>query len=80
MDEKEFKKVFEEAKKETYGYVEDKWLRISRILKDKLSPFGKHIKATSLKGFFVKLKLFLLCYSFNCFFKLNDKLKNLVFN
>jgi len=42
--------------------------------------FGKHIKATSLKGFFVKLKLFLLWYSLNCFFKLDDQYKNLLFN
>ena len=42
--------------------------------------FGKHIKATSLKGFFIKLKLSILSYSFDCFLKLNDKQKNLLFN
>jgi len=40
--------------------------------------FGKHIRATSLKGFFTKLKLSILSYSFDCFFKLSDKHKNLL--
>jgi hypothetical protein len=43
------------------------------------SKFGKVIKATSIKGFLIKLKLFILSYSINCFLKLNDNHKNLLF-
>jgi len=44
------------------------------------SKFGKIIKATFIKGFLIKFKLFLLSYSFECFLKLNNKQKSLLFN
>jgi hypothetical protein len=43
------------------------------------SKFGKVIKAVSINGFLIKLKLFILSYSINCFLKLNDNHKNLLF-
>ena len=39
--------------------------------------FGKFIKATSIKGFLTKLKLFIVAYSIDCFLKLDDKHKNI---
>jgi hypothetical protein len=42
------------------------------------SKFGKAIKATSLKGFLTKLKLFIFSYSFDCFLKLDTKKQNLL--
>jgi len=35
------------------------------------SKFGKYIRATSISGFLTKLKLFLLSYSLDCFYKAN---------
>jgi hypothetical protein len=35
--------------------------------------FGKVIKATSIRGFLTKFKLFLLSYSIDCFVKLDKK-------
>lgn len=35
------------------------------------SKFGKYIRATSFSGFLTKLKLFLLSYSLDCFYKAN---------
>ena len=42
--------------------------------------FGKVIKATSIGGFLIKLKLFILTYSFDCFLKLDKDKQNLLFN
>lgn len=44
------------------------------------SKFGKMIKATSIGGFLVKLKLFILAYSIDCFLKLDEGKQRLVFN
>jgi len=44
------------------------------------AKFGKVLKATSIGGFLTKLKLFLLAYSIDMFFKLSDDHKNLAFN
>jgi hypothetical protein len=40
----------------------------------------KLIKATSIDGFLVKLKLFILAYSIDRFFKLHSSLRDLAFN
>ncbi|CAA6801080.1 MAG: Transposase, IS4, partial [uncultured Sulfurovum sp.] len=44
------------------------------------SKFGKVIKATSIRGFLVKLKLFILAYSVDMFFKLSKEHQKLAFN
>lgn len=44
------------------------------------SKFGKMIKATSIKGFLVKLKLFILAYSIDKFFQLSVDKQKLAFN
>ena len=44
------------------------------------AKFGKVIKATSIKGFLVKLKLFILAYSIDKFFKLSKDHQLLAFN
>ena len=44
------------------------------------AKFGKVIKATSIKGFLVKLKLFILAYSIDRFFKLSTQNQLLAFN
>ena len=44
------------------------------------SKFGKVIKATSIGGFLVKLKLFILGYSIDRFLKLHSDVRNLAFN
>lgn len=44
------------------------------------AKFGKVIKATSIRGFFVKLKLFILAYSINRFLMLSTKHRLLAFN
>lgn len=44
------------------------------------AKFGKVIKATSIRGFFVKLKLFLLAYSIDRFLKLSSSHQQLAFN
>ena len=44
------------------------------------AKFGKVIKATSIGGFLVKLKLFILAYSIDRFFKIHSSLRNLAFN
>jgi len=44
------------------------------------AKFGKVIKATSIRGFLVKLKLFILAYSIDKFFKLSKEHQKLAFN
>ena len=44
------------------------------------AKFGKVIKATSIKGFLVKLKLFILAYSIDKFFKLSMEKQTFLFN
>jgi len=44
------------------------------------AKFGKVIRATSIKGFLVKLKLFILAYSIDKFFKLSTEKKTLLFD
>ena len=44
------------------------------------AKFGKVIKATSIRGFLVKLKLFILAYSIDMFFKLSSTFQKLAFN
>ena len=44
------------------------------------AKFGKVIRATSIKGFLVKLKLFILAYSIDKFFKLSSEKQTLLFN
>jgi len=44
------------------------------------AKFGKVIKATSMKGFITKLKLFLVSYSIDCFLKLDEDKQKLAFN
>jgi len=44
------------------------------------SKFGKVIKATSIRGFLVKLKLFILAYSIDRFFMLSKSQQKLAFN
>ncbi|CAA6800250.1 MAG: Transposase, IS4 family [uncultured Sulfurovum sp.] len=44
------------------------------------AKFGKVIRATSIRGFLVKLKLFLLAYSIDRFFKLSVAHQQLAFN
>ena len=44
------------------------------------AKFGKVIRATSIRGFLVKLKLFLLAYSIDKFFKLSVAHQKLAFN
>jgi len=44
------------------------------------SKFGKVIKATSIRGFLVKLKLFILAYSIDKFFMLSKSQQKLAFN
>jgi hypothetical protein len=44
------------------------------------AKFGKVIRATSIKGFLVKLKLFILAYSIDRFFKLSSQNQTLLFN
>lgn len=44
------------------------------------AKFGKVIKATSIRGFLVKLKLFILAYSIDRFFKLSHSSQSLAFN
>ncbi len=43
------------------------------------AKFGKVIKATSIKGFLTKLKLFIVAYSIDCFFKLPEEKQSLLF-
>jgi len=44
------------------------------------AKFGKVIRATSIRGFLVKLKLFILAYSIDRFFKLSSEHQKLAFN
>ena len=44
------------------------------------AKFGKVIRATSIRGFLVKLKLFILAYSIDMFFKLSSQHQKLAFN
>lgn len=44
------------------------------------AKFGKMIRATSIKGFLVKLKLFILAYSIDKFLKLSSGNQTLLFN
>ena len=44
------------------------------------AKFGKVIRATSIRGFLVKLKLFILAYSIDRFFKLSKSNQSLAFN
>lgn len=44
------------------------------------AKFGKVIKATSIGGFLTKLKLFIMAYSFDMFFKLSDSNQKIAFN
>jgi hypothetical protein len=44
------------------------------------AKFGKVIRATSIRGFLVKLKLFILAYSIDKFFKLSTVHQQLAFN
>jgi len=44
------------------------------------AKFGKVIKATSIRGFLVKLKLFILAYSIDKFFQLSKSQQLLAFN
>ena len=44
------------------------------------AKFGKFIRATSIHGFLVKLKLFILAYSINKFLKLSSSHQKLAFN
>jgi hypothetical protein len=44
------------------------------------AKFGKVIRATSIRGFLVKLKLFILAYSIDKFFKLSKEHQRLAFN
>jgi hypothetical protein len=44
------------------------------------AKFGKVIKATTIRGFLVKLKLFILAYSINKFFQLSKSHQLLAFN
>jgi len=44
------------------------------------AKFGKVIKATTIGGFLTKLKLFITAYAINCFLKLGDDKKALLFN
>jgi len=44
------------------------------------AKFGKVIKATSIRGFLVKLKLFILAYSIDRFFMLSKSQQKLAFN
>lgn len=44
------------------------------------AKFGKVIKATTIGGFLTKLKLFITAYAINCFLKLADDKKALLFN
>ena len=44
------------------------------------AKFGKVIRATSIRGFLVKLKLFILAYSIDRFFKLSSNHQKLAFN
>ncbi len=44
------------------------------------AKFGKVIRATSIRGFLVKLKLFILAYSIDKFFMLSNSHQKLAFN
>jgi len=44
------------------------------------AKFGKVIRATAIRGFLVKLKLFILAYSIDKFFKLSTENQDLAFN
>ena len=44
------------------------------------AKFGKVIRATSIRGFLVKLKLFILAYSIDKFLKLSSSHQKLAFN
>ena len=44
------------------------------------SKFGKVIKATSISGFLIKLKLFITAYSIDMFLKLDESKQRLAFN
>jgi hypothetical protein len=44
------------------------------------AKFGKVIKATSIGGFLIKLKLFITAYSIDMFFKLDESKQKLAFN
>lgn len=44
------------------------------------SKFGKVIKATSIKGFLIKLKLFITAYSIDMFLKLDESKQRLAFD
>lgn len=44
------------------------------------AKFGKVIKATTIDGFLTKLRLFITAYAINCFLKLGDDKKSLLFN
>lgn len=44
------------------------------------AKFGKVIKATTIGGFLTKLRLFITAYAINCFLKLADDKKALLFN
>ena len=44
------------------------------------AKFGKVIKATTIGGFLTKLRLFITAYAINCFLKLSDDKKALLFN
>ena len=44
------------------------------------TKFGKVIKATTIGGCLTKLRLFITAYPINCFLKLSDDKKALLFN
>ena len=44
------------------------------------AKFSKVIRATSIRGFLVKLKLFILAYSIDKFFSLSKEHQKLAFN
>ena len=44
------------------------------------AKFGKVIKATSIGGFLIKLKLFITAYNIDMFFKLSSDKQKLAFN
>ena len=67
------KKPFHNIKREIRKGVE---IAVSVIT----AKFGKVIKTTTIECFLIKLKLFILTYSIDRFFKLHSSLQNLAFN
>ena len=63
-----------------FSMITAKFHRNFLLCKIAFASFGKVIKETTIGGFLTKLRLFITAYAINCFLKLGDDEKTLLFN